>query len=139
MVKKPEEIVKSVFDNDFFEEIKKSENIDAQKVQDLIGEKLKLINKSEQNSKLKNFLKQSQKLKNEAHIKKTENINCPDCGFNLYKGGKSLTLCICYGEDWNKNIKIEKSEKSIKMKFPKTVDPENIEMLLETLRSINKE
>lgn len=97
------------------------------------------MTKKTDTTKLRDFLQKSQKLKQEVQIKKTENINCPDCGFNLYDGGKSLTLCICYGEDWNKNIKIEKSENAIKMKFPKTIDPENIEMLLETLKNINKE
>lgn len=95
-------------------------------------------NKSE---KLKNFLaKQKQKeVQREAHIEKRESINCPDCGSGLYDGGKNLTLCICYGEDWNKNIKIQKNEFNIRMKFPKSMDKENIEMLLNTLKYINKE
>lgn len=90
--------------------------------------------------KLENFLKKSQgDPRQEAEIKKAERISCPDCGFSLYEGGKSLTLCICYGEDWDKNIKIQKSEKAIKMQFPKNIDPENIEMLLNTLKNLNKE
>lgn len=91
--------------------------------------------------KLKNFLmKQKQKeVQREVHIEKRESINCPDCGSGLYEGGKNLKLCICYGEDWNKNIKIQKSEYNMKMKFPKSIDKENIEMLLNTLKYINKE
>jgi hypothetical protein len=90
--------------------------------------------------KLENFLKKSKDdQRKEAEIKKAECISCPDCGFNLYEGGKNLTLCICYGEDWDKNIKIQKSEKAIKMQFPKNIDPENIEMLLNTLKNLNKE
>jgi hypothetical protein len=89
-------------------------------------------------SKLKSYL-EHKKRQDEAHIEKTESIYCPDCGDHLYKGGKSLTLCICYGEDWNKNIKIQKNEKNIKMKFPKSMDAENIEMLLQTLKQKNKE
>ena len=89
--------------------------------------------------KLKDFLADRKKRQEEAYIEKSESINCPDCGSDLYKGGKSLTLCICYGEDWNKDIKIQKSEKNIKMKFPKSMDSENIDMLLKTLKQINKE
>jgi hypothetical protein len=90
--------------------------------------------------KLEKFLNKSkQEQKKEAQIKKTEGISCPDCGFSLYEGGKSLVLCICYGEDWNKNIKIKKAENTIKMQFPKNIDPENIEMLLNTLKNMNKE
>jgi len=88
-------------------------------------------------NKLKVFLEKKRERTEEAMFEKTENIDCPDCGSNLYKGEKELTLCICYGEDWNKNIKIKKNESSIKMKFPKSMDSENIEMLLQTLKQIN--
>lgn len=73
-----------------------------------------------------------------SQIQKTEHINCPDCGGTLYDGGTHLNLCICYGEDWDKQIKIQKAENSIKMFFPKNIDKENIQMLLKTLRQINK-
>ena len=97
-------------------------------------------NKKDSYKKLDNFLKKSKtKEKKEAHIKKTEYIGCPYCGTALYEGEKKLTLCICYGEDWDKNINIEKTENSIKMQFPKNINPENIEMLLQTLKNINKE
>jgi hypothetical protein len=96
--------------------------------------------KTDSSKKLGNFLKKSKDIqKKEAHIKKTEHIDCPDCGSVLYEGSKNLTLCICYGEDWNKDIKIKKTENSIKMEFPKTMDIENIEMLLKTLKNMNKE
>jgi hypothetical protein len=88
---------------------------------------------------LKRFIEDQKKRQEEAYIEKTEAINCPDCGSNLYSGGKNLTLCICYGEDWDKNIKIKKSENNIKMNFPKNIDTENIQMLLDTLKQINKE
>lgn len=71
-------------------------------------------------------------------VQKSEQINCPDCGGTLYDGGSHLNLCICYGEDWDKQIKIQKSENSIKMLFPKDMDKENAQMLLQTLRQINK-
>lgn len=89
--------------------------------------------------KLKSFLANKDRKIQEAMFEKTENIDCPDCGTNLYKGEKNLTLCICYGEDWNKDIKIKKNESNIQMKFPKSMDAENIQMLLQTLKHINKE
>jgi hypothetical protein len=89
--------------------------------------------------KLKQYLERTRQRQEEAQIEKRESIHCPDCGSDLYDGGKNLTLCICYGQDWNKDIKIQKSENNIRMKFPKSMDAENIEMLLKTLKSINKE
>jgi hypothetical protein len=89
--------------------------------------------------KLKQYLERTKQRQEEAQIEKRESIHCPDCGSDLYDGGKNLTLCICYGQDWNKDIKIQKSESNIKMKFPKSMDAENIEMLLKTLKNINKE
>jgi len=96
------------------------------------------VEEESKKSKLKSYL-DKKKRQEEAHIEKTESIHCPDCGDHLYKGEKILTLCICYGEDWNKNIKIQKNENNIKMKFPKSMDAENIDMLLQTLKQINKE
>jgi hypothetical protein len=96
--------------------------------------------KTTKSDKLKEFLQKQKEKKQEAvEIEKTEAISCPDCGSGLYDGGKNLTLCICYGEDWNKNIKIQKSENNFKMKFPKSMDDENVGMLLQTLKNINKE
>jgi hypothetical protein len=89
--------------------------------------------------KLKQYLERKKQRQEEAQIEKRESISCPDCGTSLYDGGKNLTLCICYGQDWNKDIKIKKSENNINMKFPKSMDAENIEMLLKTLKNINKE
>jgi hypothetical protein len=87
--------------------------------------------------KLKNFLEQQNKRKEEIQIEKTEYINCPDCGTSMYDGGKKMSLCICYGDDWGKEIKIKKNEFNIKMKFPKNIDTENIQMLLTNLKQIN--
>lgn len=102
-------------------------------------EKSEEIEKKTSPDKLRNFLKQSQQKKDEISIQKTEYIGCSDCGNILYDNGKKMTLCICYGEDWNKKINIKKSENAIKMTFPKNIDPENIQMLLNTLKNINKE
>lgn len=101
----------------------------------------KYLKKETKSEKLKNFLdkQKAKEVQREAEIEKRETIGCPDCGTSLYDGGKNLTLCICYGEDWNKNIKIKKTESNMKMKFPKSMDKENVEMLLNTLKYINKE
>lgn len=88
--------------------------------------------------KLKQYLEAQKKRREEFEIEKTESIHCPDCGTDLYDGGRNLNLCICYGEDWNKSIKMVKNEGNIRMKFPKSMDAENIEMLLQTLKQINK-
>lgn len=89
--------------------------------------------------KLKKYIEKNKKTNEEAQIEKREAISCPDCGYDLYNGGKDMDLCICYGHDWGKKIKIEKTESNIKMKFPKSMDGENIEMLLKTLKNINKD
>ena len=89
--------------------------------------------------KLKSYIEQAKQRQAEAQVEKSEGFHCHDCGADIYAGGSKMTLCICYGEDWNKNIKITKSEKGFNMKFPKSMDAENIEMLLTTLRQINKD
>ena len=67
-------------------------------------------------------------------------IECPDCGHALYKGGDKINLCLCYGEFFNKNIKIQKKEDGIiKLKFPKTFGVENIEMLICALKQRDEE
>lgn len=97
------------------------------------------VKEDTKSDKLKTYLEQQDKRLDEAQFEKSEKFYCHDCGTDIYNGGKSLTLCICYGEDWNKDIKITKSESGIKMKFPKSMDTENIQMLLTTLRQTNKE
>lgn len=94
---------------------------------------------SHKSEKLKNFLEQKEAKKRQFAFEKREHINCPYCDSSLYSGGDCIELCICYGEDWRSNIKVTKTENSIKMSFPKNIDPENINMLLQTLKQINKE
>lgn len=108
-----------------------------EKLKQAISERTEEKKESVKSEKLKQFLQKNKQ--QEIEIQKRESINCPDCGSNIYDGGKNLTLCICYGQDWNKSIKIQKSEQKIKMKFSKNIDKENIQMLLDTLRNINKE
>lgn len=86
--------------------------------------------------KLREFLDSRQKKTEE--LDKSE-IKCPDCTSTLFKSGDShIKCCICYGEHRNKEIKFEKNESGVKLKFPKTFDQENIEMLLDCLKRSKK-
>lgn len=88
--------------------------------------------------KLKEFLENRQK-KVEDKLDKSENLKCSDCNTTIYKSGENhIKCCICYGEFHNKNIKIEKNENTVRFKFPKGFDQENIEMLLDSLKKIKK-
>ena len=93
-------------------------------------------------TKLKGFLdkkkKEREQKKDDVEIQKSENITCPNCASTLYDGGNKMTLCICYGESWNQDIKITKSESKVKLKFPKNIDKENVEMLLQVIRNKQK-
>jgi hypothetical protein len=64
---------------------------------------------------------------------KGETVHCPDCGKNIFDG-KVFSGCICLGDDMERKVFIKKSEDSIKVRFSKGWDQENIEMLLEVLR-----
>jgi hypothetical protein len=117
-------------------EQEKQEIAEVEEIDDAMGEEQTPT--PTKSDKLKQYLEAQKKRREEFEIEKTENIHCPDCGTDLYDGGKNLNLCICYGEDWNKRIKMVKNEGRINMKFPKSMDTENIEMLLQTLKQINK-
>lgn len=88
-------------------------------------------------SKLKEFLENREKKRTEkVELDKNETISCPDCKTNLYKGENHFKLCLCYGEHFNKEIKIKKAEDGkYKFKFPKSFDLDNVEMLLEAIKS----
>lgn len=88
-------------------------------------------------SKLKEFLENREKKRQEhVELDKNEKISCPDCGSGLYKGENHFNLCLCYGEHYNKDIKIKKAEYGkYKFNFPKSFDIDNIEMLLEAIKS----
>jgi hypothetical protein len=96
--------------------------------------------KKNKKNKLKEFLEQKEKEKHEiVELDKNENISCPDCGFELFKGEDHFNLCICYGENFNKKIEIKKSSgNKYKFNFPKSFDIENIKMLRDAIK-INKE
>jgi hypothetical protein len=116
--------------NTRFKQNKSSENVKKsyQRYRSILDKK---IQKSENN-------KMPAKIKEQSIMMKNQKFSCPDCGTSLYDNNKHLTLCICYGEDWGKEIKINKSENNINMVFPKNFDKENLEMLLKTLKKINK-
>jgi hypothetical protein len=99
--------------------------------QDLFMKQKEEISESqEKKSKLREFLENRQ-----ARQMQKNEIHCPDCGSALHKGGDLIKLCICYGEFMDKEVKINKNEDgSVKLKFPKNFDSENIAMLLEVLK-----
>jgi hypothetical protein len=96
-----------------------------------------------QTSKLKEFLEKKKNLEKKenntfkVYLGKNEKFFCPDCQSNFFKGEK-FQPCICYGDDRLKKIIMQKNEDgSVSLKFSKSWDPENIEMLLEVLRRKN--
>ena len=105
-------------------------------IKDESGETMEELSKNKK-SKLKEFLQSREKKRQEkVDLDKNEEISCPDCGTNLYKGENHFKLCVCYGDFHNKEIKFKKSEDGkIKFKFPKTFDLDNIEMLLDAIKS----
>lgn len=88
---------------------------------------------------LKEFLEKAKAKKpNEFKIElaKGEHVHCPDCGKNIFDG-KLFSGCICLGDDMDRKVFIKKSEDGFKVRFSKGWDPENIELLVETLRKQN--
>lgn len=89
-------------------------------------------------SKLKDFLdNREKKIGESVELDKSEDLSCPDCNFKLYKSEeKNIKLCVCYGDHMHKEIKIKKaSDGRVNLKFPKSFDSENIEMLLDALKN----
>jgi len=89
-------------------------------------------------SKLRQFIEDRNKTSlSQEDVEKSE-INCPDCTAALYKkADNKISLCICYGDFYKKEIDIKKSQKTgeYRLKFPKSFDSENIEMLLEAIKN----
>lgn len=95
-----------------------------------------LMENDDKKSKLKQFLESRERKRQETVELDKSEISCPDCGTQLYKGGDSIKLCVCYGEFHNKNIKIEKKENGrFKFKFPKSFEIDNIEMILDAIKN----
>lgn len=86
--------------------------------------------------KLKQFLEAREKKRQEPVELEKGEIKCPDCESTLYKKeDTSIKLCICYGEFHNKNIKLQKSSNGkIRLKFPKSFNTDNVEMLLQGIK-----
>jgi len=89
-------------------------------------------------SKLRQFLDNLEKKRQESvEMDKSEDSKCPDCKTTIHKKeSEEIIPCICYGEFMAKSIKIMKNvDGTVKIKFPKNFDIENVEMLLEALRA----
>ena len=67
---------------------------------------------------------------------KSETVDCPDCGQNIFNGS-GISSCLCFGQDMGRKVFLKKTEDGIKVSFPKSWSTENIEMLLEVLRRKN--
>lgn len=93
------------------------------------------VNPIKKGSPLKDFL-EKRKIKNkefDIRLTKGEDIDCPDCGSNIFND-TGIHTCVCYGEDIDRKIFLKKTEDGIKVSFPKKWSAENIEMLLSVLR-----
>lgn len=102
------------------------------------GEEARFVDepkKMKKSSPLKGFLheRQNKLKKNEFKIElvKGECVNCPDCGQNIFNG-EIFSGCVCYGDSGK--VFLKKTENGFKVRFGKSWDPENIEMLLEVMR-----
>lgn len=92
--------------------------------------------KMKKSSPVKDFLEarkaKLKKMEYSIHMSKSE-IDCPDCGKNIFNG-KVFSGCICLGDDMERKVFIKKSENELTIRFSRGWDQENIEMLLEVLR-----
>ncbi len=88
-------------------------------------------------SRLREFLESREQRREEPVELDKGEVSCPDCDTVLHKNEeKAIKLCICYGQFHNKEIKFEKSDNGkINLKFPKSFDIDNIEMLLDALKN----
>lgn len=87
-------------------------------------------------SKLKEFLDNKDKKRQESVELDKSEVKCPDCNSTLHKSeSKTIKLCVCYGNHMHKEIKFKKAEDGkVKFNFPKSFDAENIEMLIDALK-----
>lgn len=117
------------------EERKNIEKIVQEKFLEMVSQE-KPKQEIDKKSKLKQFLENREERRQESiFLEKNESISCLDCGTSLYKGESHFKLCLCYGQHYNKKIKIKKSSNgNIKFNFPKSFEIENVEMLLNTIK-----
>ena len=48
---------------------------------------------------------------------KSETVDCPDCGQNIFNGS-GISSCLCYGQDMGRKVFLKKTEDGIKVSFP---------------------
>lgn len=88
-------------------------------------------------SKLREFLESREKKRQESvEMDKSEDVKCPDCKTVIHKKeSNEIVPCICFGEHARKPIKITKNaDGKINIKFPKSFDIDNVEMLLDAVK-----
>jgi hypothetical protein len=85
---------------------------------------------------LKGFLDKKKGKKNEHQLILKSEVDCPDCGQNIFNGNR-ISTCICYG-DASKVFLKKHEDGKVSLSFSKNWDTENIEMLLEALKRRNK-
>lgn len=89
-------------------------------------------------SPLKEFIANSKKKPKEYHVEmtKSEVVDCQDCHQTIF-GESGYSGCLCMGQDQYRKIWLKKTEDGVTIRFSRGWDEQNIEMLLETLRSSN--
>ena len=109
----------------------------TQAIRESVENKEEVVKKD--SKKLKQFLDGKDKKRSEFKVSmaKNENVKCSDCGQNIFVKG-AFSGCVCYGDDRNNKIYIKKNEDGVTLRFPRSWDVENINMLLETLRNKNR-
>jgi hypothetical protein len=90
-------------------------------------------------SPLKDFVARKKKpIEYSVHMGKSEDIKCEDCNQAIFKSG-SFSGCVCLGNNDSNKVWFKKSQDgNVKVRFSKNWDPENIELLLNTLRRNNE-
>jgi hypothetical protein len=84
-------------------------------------------------SPLSDFIERRKKKKEHfVDMTKGEARECPDCGKTIFNDS-GFSACICYGDVGK--VYLKKTEGGFKVSFGRKWDAENIEMLLEVLRS----
>lgn len=65
-------------------------------------------------------------------LAKGEHVHCPDCGQSIFDGNTTFSGCVCLVD--SDKVYIKKTEDGIKVRFGRSWEIENIEMLLKVLR-----
>jgi hypothetical protein len=89
--------------------------------------------------KLKSFLEKRNSRKGfKIEMKKNDSVQCPDCQEMIFKEGV-WAGCLCFGDSRNNKVFLTKNDSgNVSVRFSKSWDIENIQMLLEILRSKNE-